>query len=634
MALAGPRIRIAADVGNSYVLDLNDYDQTAGMIILGVAERAPLAFVEHVFPRVLKIVEMTAIDEDGLVFDRTWSAPSLRPAIRTSEAVIQGLENGLRNLAGKMPESLEKLLDPYADTRYGTIAFLMLRAWSANPARFAGRITEFLLGHSDRLDIGYGSPDDGNGHAAVSRDAISRAAPYLDLETLQRLENAIIGYNTRWEYENPSFQGWTELLLLHALGEARLSIRGKDRFAELQRKYPDVDVSMPSRRSGSRRVGGNPISSAETEKLSDDEWLVAMAEHSANSRFPGTDPTTGGAFELSLVLAQQVRRDRSRFAELAQRMDDGLNPHYFNAILEGLCGYINQSKEERSTDDRDFERFPTDALLAVIRQLHALPRRPCGKAVCHAFERIGGREIPDADLAILQHYALEDRDPAGDDWLAPVGPGGNAKPPQCTSMAITQFEAVRQERSHHCYSPTIVGPPSSCPCSNRWSKILHSRCGHASLRDFYLSSTINDRKVSNCLWTLARGLTSSSDLVHLKNLCGTRPVPIMPRYVHCFSAHSSRLMRRPSPRVPVRFVWPRFPPAKPRKTRAVCVRVRRPCGSELPRSMRTTFLIQKSAKLARRIFCGCSGMIRQKCATRQRTASFTLTTTTLSGMRT
>lgn len=412
------RIALGAQEGREEILGRSSSDRSAEQVILAAADGEHVAFARNVLPRVLRIVEMTAVEKDDrLSVDRTWGSRFCGQTTGTRMAILEGLLTALRNLASTDPQVVEDLLDEHAETQFDTVAYLLLRTWSANPRPFGNRIVSFLLGDSNRLDVGYGAASDGDPYAAVSREAIAAAVPHLAADRSHRLEDAIIGHTVPWELVSPSHCGWTELLLLHAFGEAYLSEKGQQRWKELQARYPEIDTDLPSRRGGLLQRVDSPIPPDETADFTDDRWLEAMRERANGWEAPRFGATRGGAVELSRVLEQQVRLDRSRFTSLALRMEDGINPLYFSAILGGLRGRGNLSAEERAEDDELFRRFETDSLLSVVRRVHGLPGRSCGQSICDVFRRLADREIPESDLEILRYYALEDPDPSDNDQL-------------------------------------------------------------------------------------------------------------------------------------------------------------------------------------------------------------------------
>lgn len=230
------------------------------------------------------------------------------------------------------------------------------------------------------------------------------------------LEYTIVGLSLSREGEHA---GWTECLLLESFGEQYLSEAGRERLAALRAKFPEQEKALPPRMNSLMvESAESPISLEATLQFTDEEWLRAMREfdYGWDSSRP-SNKSAGSAVELSRVLQPQARLDRRRFAGLALRMEDSIRPEYFEAILDGICGFENLPAEEREKDNKDFEQLETDVVLSVARRLHRLSNRPCGRSICRVFEKLAKRSIPEADLEILAHYATDDPDPNADDWI-------------------------------------------------------------------------------------------------------------------------------------------------------------------------------------------------------------------------
>lgn len=399
-------------------------DRFARQLIKEVASREPAAYIQEILPRVLTVINTSARpSENSLWLDDIRATRSSAEPMRVFDSLWDELVTALETLATESPDQLETITaellktDSYTDSH--SVTYLLLRVWSANPLRFGSTCIRFMAADRRRLDVGYVSwCGEGDGDAAVSREAIQACLPHATAEEREQLEQSIVG--VLLSGEAGAHEGWTERLLLEAFGEEHLSRTGRERLLDLRGKFPEQDIAIPPRRSPevAQRVS-SPIPPDEAERFTDDQWLTAMRQYNFgwDGWTRGLDrEMNGSAVELGRVLQPQARRDRRRFAALTDRMDDSIRAEYYEAILDGMCGVENLSKEEREADDGEFRQLETDVVLGVIRRLHRLPNRPCGRSICRAFERLADRSIPDADWQILAYYALEDPDPTSDDW--------------------------------------------------------------------------------------------------------------------------------------------------------------------------------------------------------------------------
>ncbi|NQT36977.1 MAG: hypothetical protein HQ581_05785 [Planctomycetes bacterium] len=408
------------------VIDPQESDNAAQLVISEVANLEPSEFANLILPRVLDIVEITQQEESewgDLRRDRTWPYMSNHEAYNVADVLLHRLVTSLEELAKETPNAVEELFGGLDKTEYDTVAHIVLRAWSANPEFFADRAIRFLASDNARLDVGYGSwSGEGTGQAAVSRETITNCLPHASTENKQQLEQAVLAFTDLWEREHeeetasPSV-GWTQRLLLEAVGEKNLSEAGANQLRRLRATFPEQITEVPVQgRSVLPRVG-SPIPAEEAESFTDDQWLEAMRKYDYGWETPRRDSFKGSAVELSRILVPQVRQEMERFAQLVNRMADDIHSLYFESILDGMCGRFANALEDRELHEAAFKELDTKTLLAVIHRLHELPNRPCGRSICGAYAELANRSIPEADLAILEYYALKDPDPKDDHWL-------------------------------------------------------------------------------------------------------------------------------------------------------------------------------------------------------------------------
>ena len=267
-----------------------------------------------------------------------------------------------------------------------------------------------------RLNIGYGSwsgSGEGSGESAISRIALKAISPHCSAKLLEELESRIIGYCDEYEKQTPRWRGSSELLVLRSLDRSRISYRAALRIEELERKFPTLpDAIVKEDETSLVKVVGSPIQQAIAEKMSDDQWISAIKKYNGS-----TDRFRGGPVELSRSLAEFARRERNRFAALVPKMPDDVDPMYFSAILDGLCSrYVNLSKDEKESDEKQINVVPLELFLIVIDRLHALPNRPCGSAIVSCIRRLSERPLPQRVLDIAVYYATNDPDPNSDIW--------------------------------------------------------------------------------------------------------------------------------------------------------------------------------------------------------------------------
>ncbi len=385
-----------------------------------VARAMPREYVELILPRIKRMVSLTLCESEvGLSKNNVWGYSSSHNSTDVSGGLLQSLEQALGQLVESEPDYVKAIITEFFESDSLTFTDLLLRVMMAHPKVCANRCLEYLTLDKRRLDVGYISwSGDGNPHAALSREAISRSVPNADSEYRERLESLLLDSTTFDERGEST--GRDQRLLLEAFGEAYLSPEGKQQLQHLREKFPDQNITII--RQGGSMCGfvGSPVASAELEEFSDTQWLEEMRkfdfgwEERDQNRIAGI---SGSAVELSRALQPIAMKNRTRFARLIEQMDDAIRPEYFHAILDGICGQGNMNNESQAKEDEDFAQLDTQTVLAVVRRLHSIPNRPSGKSICNAFRKLSDRSIPVEDLKILAFYATEDPDPESDGWV-------------------------------------------------------------------------------------------------------------------------------------------------------------------------------------------------------------------------
>ncbi|WP_246778173.1 hypothetical protein [Buchananella hordeovulneris] len=312
--------------GKVPVLGMREYG--AAELVKNAAAAEPLAFVQVMVPYLRQVMAATAKEERGdhPIRDGHFSWRFVGDGLEDKElgeALLAASVCSLEKLAKTSPEPIRSLLDDLALDLYDASQFLLYRALSAGGKHFADWAATLLLEGGRRLDCGYIS--DSNWAA---REVVRAIAPYVTDATHQQLENLF--RDLRNEYENRPSWGYSAFKFLSALEESRLTPVGRRRLEEYRRKF---ERDVPAKPLGIT-VGfiDSPISPAAAQKMTDEQWLSAMAKHSSDE----TNAFTGGAHQLSSVLKDQVAADPARFARLTLQLTSEFNAAYTNALLMGF----------------------------------------------------------------------------------------------------------------------------------------------------------------------------------------------------------------------------------------------------------------------------------------------------------
>jgi hypothetical protein len=292
------------------------------------AEGAPQHFVEALLPYMLDVMAVTSHEPrgPGLRRDRHFSyrLPAPLPRLTLSDGLLTGMASALATLAATQPATLETALDRLVADKHDGAQWLLYNAMCAGGAAYAEKAAGILLQGPERLLSGYVS----NG-VWMTRELLQAITPHVSDEYFARLEDVLRDVRFGWERRNP---GWYAFNLLTGLSESRLSDAGRRRLGEMRRVYGHEQPPEPEGITGGSV--DSPIAPAAAARMSDENWLRAIAKHSEEREDPRL--FVGGARELSSVLSMEAKRDPGRFARLAQCLPLGVHPAYCDAILRGL----------------------------------------------------------------------------------------------------------------------------------------------------------------------------------------------------------------------------------------------------------------------------------------------------------
>ena len=384
---------------------------------IGEAAKAPLAFAEQMLPRMAQLIAETAQpSKDGLDHDSVWSSRGYnREHYSLHDVLLSHLAQSLEGLARTEPNSVNRLLAPYLNRPHDTLAYLVLRAWTAAPKTYANLIAEYLAADARRLRVGYAYQSTGGGSSKnyISVLAIRACSPLCNAGNHAALEAAILALNVGWETRYPQSRGYTQLELIEALDKSKIGTVTKARWQELCAKFPNEKFEPPVS-MGMRRIP-SPIAKEAQAKMSDDHWLQAMVKYAGvGLRADQTFSLDGGKCQLAQDLQAQAKTDPVRFAALTARMPDTLSGIFFDSIVHGVADSYGTSAT-----------IPLENIVALLMHVFALPGRPCGKATAWLVQKWKDCDWPDAVLDIVAWHAMHDLDPKEETWTV-LASGGTA----------------------------------------------------------------------------------------------------------------------------------------------------------------------------------------------------------------
>ena len=372
------------------------HDDSDADLFNQAAGHAPLILVREVLPIVLEIADTAQYQDnrDRPKLDSVWGLLSLTEHESISSAYLSSLRCALETLAKQMPEKLEEIL-PALKNRHSYIAnYLLLSAYAAAGKYFANEAASLLIAEPRRFDCGYsGSP------RWTTMQTIESIFPHCSPEHQSKLENTIIGYLTSYERRAGSQRerGQASLSLLSAIPPEYRSAKAQARFEELKRK-PLIPEGAPIPMHS--YCVGSPIEKAAAEKMTDAQWLKAIATyHSEDRPHRWEHPEKGGAYELAQQLTEQAKAEPERFARLSLRFPVGTHPAYIEWVLDSLKN----------------ANIPLELKLSVCRKAFAESRESCGSALADLLGSVN-ENLPDEAVEILHWLATQHPNPKIEYW--------------------------------------------------------------------------------------------------------------------------------------------------------------------------------------------------------------------------
>lgn len=319
--------------GKVALLDSHEYG--AIEMIDAACKAEPKAFADAFVPHLLAVMEATHYNgsEQELLRDRHFSL-RLRTERRHGEvddALYDGAADALGQWAKTSPDTIEPILQLLAANEHDAAQALLYRALIAGAANFAPWAADLLLQGGNRLEAGYLSDPHW-----LSREVVEAIAPFVSDQLHLRLEDEFRDLPATFQSSNLQYRlrafGYTAFKFLSALDPKRLTPMGVRRLQEYQRKF-DQDLPEPPTGIITYTVS-SPIGGPATGKMTNAQWMRAMAKHDHDDRDPGSE--VGGARELAQQLKARTAEDPHRFAGLAMKLTSDVNPVYPGAILWGL----------------------------------------------------------------------------------------------------------------------------------------------------------------------------------------------------------------------------------------------------------------------------------------------------------
>jgi len=302
--------------------ELRQTDFDAALKEFATAE--PLRFVDAILPWFVDVLRQTPEStKKEMFFAYDYFAFAWGEAIRpTHEAVTRGLSRALVQEAERAPASFDRHIATLAAVDAASAQWIVSSVFADLPG-CSDEALRFLVADPRRLNMGKAME--------ITMTLIRMAAPHASTGTLAALEAQVLVHRGYCK-EDLEWEGLHQYLLLAQFPPQRMSSEGRRRLGELESKFSEVAVEPVTRAPSVQMSWGTaPIAPDQAAKMSDDDWLRAMAKHRSDE---GT--MEHSSRRLGETLGQGAKDDPTRFAALLDRVPDDTPPQYIGALIQSL----------------------------------------------------------------------------------------------------------------------------------------------------------------------------------------------------------------------------------------------------------------------------------------------------------
>lgn len=377
------------------------------------ADHAPEAFVQHLLPWYVRAADAFGRSAEpsrhyrsDSLFSYGWYAEDESDPEEANFG--RCLAISLQYTAREKPSQFRKIVQEIEALELMAVQRLIAWGYLAEPQQYVNDIFRFLVADARRLDLGSQDYD--------SRRLVAAVFEYGSLEYREILESSLLNLYREWEFKMRGV-GYTQYRFLKGVPSERLSQTAWRKIQELERKFPDIELSPPQ--IGGLREVSAPIPTANREKMTDQAWLQAMRRYNSSTGWgqPNQGFLTGGIVELSRALTEHVEKEPERFFRLAAtRFDDTIPDEYLASCITGLA------KSDA----------PSEWLFTLVRHFSIRFEGRIRQGICRAIQERARDGIPADIMDLMRDWALNDPDPLPDnqtdkeDLRDPLNAGANS----------------------------------------------------------------------------------------------------------------------------------------------------------------------------------------------------------------
>ena len=344
-----------------------------------------------------------------------------------ARGVVQLASLAGKQLAGEFPKDLLQRTQSLEASTSPIIEEILAEAYRHLPPEHADQGVSWLLADTAHFRLGSGFSEPEWQPAARLIEALS---PHCSEGLFRRLEGAIVHYHAPNEkrsaeywlttWENGYFGhywGKAQHFLLPALPATRAQASTTALIQVLQRKFAGYSEDRFLRIG---RIKGGLVGSKldlNLEKISDRAWLEIIrakkVQKQDNHKWIQVDADhvlATSIRQFSNSLRTIAKRYPERFARLALRFPDDVDPAYISAILDG-CGQKAPDSNVPEELKISWKPAKIETVEAVLEKFQAGNHRATAASFCHLISERYEENWSDVTLARLVHYAKNHPDP-------------------------------------------------------------------------------------------------------------------------------------------------------------------------------------------------------------------------------
>ena len=384
---------VRADGEGASQRDLLGSDPAIAELVAKSASPYPAEYVECLLPVVLAISDATLLETEPPKRDRVWPALIRSKHLSGKDAVLDGLVGAIGAIARDETKELRGTITELRRRETFIANHLLLGLYTAGPERFADEAVLLFCEQPWRFECGFS-----DNLRWCAMQCLQAATPRCTQENRARVEEVILGYYPSFERTRAGFRrmGYAQFSLLSAIPAELRSSRAKLRFAELERKFGEPDGESVLVKAS---VVGPPIEKDGTDRMTDEQWLGAVAKYRSESPSYSSGDVRGGAYQLAQTLKSRASEEPERFARLSLRFPADTNPIYLAHVLAALSNAPVEGELKLMVCSKAFNEAPAE----------------CGQAMTDLLGNIEDR-LPDGAIEALHWLATEHGDPAKELW--------------------------------------------------------------------------------------------------------------------------------------------------------------------------------------------------------------------------